>query len=63
MSKINNEIIIEIKKRIKSIVKNAKRNDIRFKNELEIPEMRKYLISEGVSRELINDVITKYEYD
>lgn len=63
MSKINNEIIIEIKKRIKSIVKNAKRNDIRFKNELEIPEMKKYLISEGVSRELINDVITKYEYD
>lgn len=63
VSDINNEIITEIKKRIKGIVRNAKRNNISYRNELEIPKMRQYLISEGVPEELINDVITKYEYN
>lgn len=63
MIAMTTEELKTIKSEIKKIIKKAKRNGLQFRNELEIPEMRRSLISEGVSEELIDDVITKYEYD
>ena len=57
----NTDEIRKIKNKIKSIRKKSRNRGEVYDDVLLIPAIQKWLLDNGVSKEFLNDVISKYE--